>query len=311
MATYNLKSPSVKRILTEAKELRDPTDLYYAQPLEENIFEWHFTVRGPDDTPFAGGIYHGRILLPNEYPFKPPSIILLTPNGRFELNKKICLSISAYHPEYWRPSWSIRTVLLALISFLPTDGRGTIGSLEYSDEERAALAKKSPDWVCPTCGVANKDAVLPVGSADNKAAPPSAADAEAIAQIAFKGAAPPAPDAGDKKDDNARDNGTPENQSEASDGVPSTGSPAPPAAVTPPGAGLSSHGSPAPARSPTAASEPQARAPASPRPATPPTQVLPPPPRQTHSLGDLTLTFLIWAVAGAILALLMRKFSRL
>ena len=50
---------------------------------------------------------------------------------------------------------------------------------------------RSPDWVCPTCNVANKDVVLPVGSTDNKAAPPSAADAEAIAQIAFKGAAPP------------------------------------------------------------------------------------------------------------------------
>ena len=32
--------------------------------------------------------------------------LFLQPNGRFELNKKICLSISAYHPEYWRPSWS-------------------------------------------------------------------------------------------------------------------------------------------------------------------------------------------------------------
>lgn len=79
------------------------------------MFEWHFTVRGPDDTPFAGGIYHGRILLPTEYPFKPPSIILLTPNGRFEVNKKICLSISAYHPEYWRPSWSSVCIVYCVI----------------------------------------------------------------------------------------------------------------------------------------------------------------------------------------------------
>lgn len=33
-------------------------------------------------------------------------------------------------------------MLLALISFLPTDGRGTIGSLEYPDEERVKLAKR-------------------------------------------------------------------------------------------------------------------------------------------------------------------------
>ena len=42
------------------------------------MFEWHFTVRGPPDTEFDDGRYHGRITLPPEYPMKPPSIILLT-----------------------------------------------------------------------------------------------------------------------------------------------------------------------------------------------------------------------------------------
>ncbi|EDO28988.1 predicted protein, partial [Nematostella vectensis] len=73
---------------------------------QDNLFEWHFTVRGPPDTEFAGGRYHGRIILPPEYPMKPPSIMLLTPNGRFEIGKKICLSMSAHHPETWQPSWS-------------------------------------------------------------------------------------------------------------------------------------------------------------------------------------------------------------
>lgn len=45
---------------------------------QDNLFEWHFTVRGPPDSDFDGGIYHGRIVLPPEYPMKPPSIILLT-----------------------------------------------------------------------------------------------------------------------------------------------------------------------------------------------------------------------------------------
>ncbi|CAL1287479.1 unnamed protein product [Larinioides sclopetarius] len=83
---------------------------------------------------------------------KPPSIILLTPNGRFETNKKICLSISGHHPESWQPSWSIRTALLAIIGFLPTHGNGAIGSLDYTPEERKHLALKSQDWKCPECG---------------------------------------------------------------------------------------------------------------------------------------------------------------
>lgn len=74
------------------------------------------------------------------------------PNGRFEVNKKICLSISGHHPESWQPSWSIRTALLALIAFMPTAAAGTIGSLDYTAEERQILAKKSKSWECTTCG---------------------------------------------------------------------------------------------------------------------------------------------------------------
>lgn len=45
---------------------------------QDNIFEWHFAIRGPSDSEFEGGIYHGRIQLPPEYPFKPPAFMLLT-----------------------------------------------------------------------------------------------------------------------------------------------------------------------------------------------------------------------------------------
>eukprot|EP00039_Didymoeca_costata_P007314 m.98455 g.98455 ORF g.98455 m.98455 type:complete len:284 (-) comp13637_c1_seq4:1929-2780(-) len=145
------RSPAVKRIMQEAKELAKPTDQYYAAPLEDNIFEWHFTIRGPPDTPYENGRYHGRIILPVEYPLKPPNIVILTPNGRFEVGTKICLTISAHHPESWQPSWSIRTVLMALISFLPTEGKGAIGAVEYPDDERRRLARKSRTWKCDVC----------------------------------------------------------------------------------------------------------------------------------------------------------------
>ncbi|MFX8999727.1 ubiquitin-conjugating enzyme E2, partial [Acinetobacter baumannii] len=74
-------------------------------------------------------MFHGRILLPPEYPFKPPSFLMLSPNGRFETGVKICLSISSHHPEHWQPSWSVRTALTALTAFFPTPGNGAIGSL--------------------------------------------------------------------------------------------------------------------------------------------------------------------------------------
>ncbi|KAG2467683.1 RRAGD protein, partial [Polypterus senegalus] len=176
---------AVKRLMKEAAELRDPTEHYHAQPLEDNLFEWHFTVRGPPDSDFDGGIYHGRIVLPPEYPMKPPSIILLTPNGRFEVGKKICLSISGHHPETWQPSWSIRTALIAIIGFMPTRGEGAIGSLDYTPEERKMLAKKSQDYCCESCGITMKAALLPLTS-NSLPSEYDRKDKELAKQISFK-----------------------------------------------------------------------------------------------------------------------------
>jgi ubiquitin-conjugating enzyme E2 J1 len=146
--------------MREAVEMKDATELYYCQPIEDNLFEWHFTIRGPISTEFEQGIYHGRILFPVEYPMKPPSIILLTESGRFRTNEKICLSISGHHAETWTPTWGVRTALLAIIGFMETPGEGALGSLDYTPEERKILAKKSLSYVCPKCGIANNEILL-------------------------------------------------------------------------------------------------------------------------------------------------------
>ncbi|KAI8897601.1 ubiquitin-conjugating enzyme/RWD-like protein, partial [Globomyces pollinis-pini] len=124
--------------------------LFYCIDQQDDLLEWHFTIRGPPEGGFQGGRYHGRLLFPTEYPFKPPNIIFLTPNGRFQIGKKICLSITGYHPESWRPSWGIRTALIAIISFFLTKGEGAIGALDWPEAERAKYAKLSRNWKCPT-----------------------------------------------------------------------------------------------------------------------------------------------------------------
>ncbi|XP_043923004.1 ubiquitin-conjugating enzyme E2 J1 isoform X2 [Protopterus annectens] len=171
--------------MKEAAELREPTQHFHAQPLEDNLFEWHFSVRGPPDSDFDGGVYHGRIVLPPEYPMKPPSIILLTPNGRFEIGKKICLSISGHHPETWQPSWSIRTALLAIIGFMPTKGEGAIGSLDYTPEERKCLAKRSLDFCCDVCNACMRTTLTPM-TVDSSSSKTDMEAKELARQISFK-----------------------------------------------------------------------------------------------------------------------------
>ncbi|KAL4110506.1 hypothetical protein PRIC1_002197 [Phytophthora ramorum] len=199
----SVRNTAIKRIQGDVREMMtNPSDQYAAAPLETNMFDWHFTLRGPRDTEFEGGIYHGRIILPSDYPFKPPNIMLLTPNGRFEVKKKICLSISAYHPEEWQPAWGVRLILEALISFMPTKGEGAIGALDFPAEERKRLAKLSVDYKCETCGrVAD---LLPEVETENdeEAEKKPSKYAEQIAQLHMHSldSASPASAADDKKE---------------------------------------------------------------------------------------------------------------
>uniref|UniRef100_A0A061QRV0 Ubiquitin-conjugating enzyme E2 J1 n=1 Tax=Tetraselmis sp. GSL018 TaxID=582737 RepID=A0A061QRV0_9CHLO len=89
---------------------------------------------------------------------KPPSFMMLTPNGRFQTNTKICLSISSHHPEHWQPSWSVRTALTALAAFMPTPGNGAIGSLDTPEVERRKLASESRSFI-PSFGSPERQAL--------------------------------------------------------------------------------------------------------------------------------------------------------
>ncbi|XP_026700011.1 ubiquitin-conjugating enzyme E2 J1 isoform X2 [Athene cunicularia] len=82
-------------------------------------------------------------------------------------------------------AFGVRTALLAIIGFMPTKGEGAIGSLDYTPEERRALAKKSQDFCCEMCGTSMKTALLPLTSGSGS----SQADKEAkelARQISFK-----------------------------------------------------------------------------------------------------------------------------
>ncbi|KAG6011167.1 hypothetical protein E4U54_008256 [Claviceps lovelessii] len=156
----NSKSPTIRRILREAAEMsKSPSGDYTAEPLESDLFEWHFTLRGPPNSVYSEGLYHGRIVLPPTYPLRPPSFRFTTPNGRFEANREICLSISGHHEETWQPAWGIRTAIVALRSFMETDARGQLGGLDTTDEVRRRLARESPSFKCPTCARSNMDII--------------------------------------------------------------------------------------------------------------------------------------------------------
>jgi len=124
---------------------QDPVPYIHAEFLPSNILEWHYIIQGPADSPFKGGYYHGSLIFTKDFPFKPPSIYMYTPNGRFKPNKRLCLSISDFHPDTWNPAWSVGTILTGLLSFM-LEKSPTLGSIESTDLEKRSLAFKSVEF---------------------------------------------------------------------------------------------------------------------------------------------------------------------
>ncbi|CDJ38951.1 ubiquitin-conjugating enzyme e2, putative [Eimeria tenella] len=139
-------SPAAARLRREWRSLQsEPLPNIEAKPNGDDLLTWYFLIHDlPADTPFVGGFYLGKIVFPPTYPFAPPSILLLTPNGRFEVNTRLCLSFTDFHPELWNPSWKIETLLTGFVSFMLDEGAtNALGSISTSREERRRLARES------------------------------------------------------------------------------------------------------------------------------------------------------------------------
>lgn len=138
-----MTSVCFKRLQKELISIKkNPVDHISTTPNEDNLLEWHYVIEGPPGSVYEGGFYHGVLRFPKEYPYKPPSILMFTRNGRFRQNVRLCLSMSDYHPESWNPMWSVASILSGLMSFM-LDSQSTLGSMEATDEVRRQYAKES------------------------------------------------------------------------------------------------------------------------------------------------------------------------
>mmetsp|Transcript_44751 Transcript_44751/g.59429 ORF Transcript_44751/g.59429 Transcript_44751/m.59429 type:complete len:111 (+) Transcript_44751:131-463(+) len=72
---------------------------------------------GPDDSPYAGGVFFLNIHFPPDYPFKPPKVSFTTKiyHPNINANGSICLDILK---DQWSPALTISKVLLSLSSLL-------------------------------------------------------------------------------------------------------------------------------------------------------------------------------------------------
>jgi ubiquitin-conjugating enzyme E2 D/E len=85
--------------------------------VNEDLFKWDVTIKGPSDSPYAGGNFILRIDFPAEYPFKAPRLLFMT---------------KVYHPSVlrdsgeicgavlgnWGPTLDVKHVLMTIYSLL-------------------------------------------------------------------------------------------------------------------------------------------------------------------------------------------------
>ncbi|RVW52124.1 putative ubiquitin-conjugating enzyme E2 33 [Vitis vinifera] len=107
----------------------------------------YYVLEGSEGTPFAGGYYYGKIKFPPEYPYKPPGISMTTPNGRFMTQKKICLSMSDFHPESWNPMWSVSSILTGLLSFMERNNEEGKAFVVAEEDDGMEEGSPSSGWL--------------------------------------------------------------------------------------------------------------------------------------------------------------------
>lgn len=135
---------AVRKLTKELKSLeKDPVVGIQVKPNHNNLLEWFFIFEGPKDSPYEGGNYLGKILFPDNFPFAPPDFKMITPNGRFQTNVKICMSNTGFHSQEWSPAWSLSSLLNGFISIMMDDKEHGIGMIQSDNTVKEKLAEKS------------------------------------------------------------------------------------------------------------------------------------------------------------------------
>ncbi|PVF98366.1 ubiquitin-conjugating enzyme, partial [Serendipita vermifera] len=138
---------SMKRIKREILDLskEDLGDIVL-KPTERSMYEWTGSIPGPSGSPYAGGVFHLSITLPNEYPFSAPKILFTTPiyHPNVSPTGQICVDVLK---NAWSPALSLYKVMLSISSLLTDPNPRLVPHIaqEYL-KNRSAFDRKAREW---------------------------------------------------------------------------------------------------------------------------------------------------------------------
>lgn len=86
-------------------------------PKDDNLQILEAQITGPEGTPYEKGVFKLEIMVPEKYPFTPPSIKFLTKiyHPNIDDNGRICLDLIKMPPKGgWKPTIGIEALLIAI-----------------------------------------------------------------------------------------------------------------------------------------------------------------------------------------------------
>ncbi|KAF2273858.1 uncharacterized protein EI97DRAFT_435774 [Westerdykella ornata] len=135
---------------------------------EEDLTHLKGVFKGPPDTPYEGGTYKVDIMIPPDYPFRPPVMKFLTkiwhPNVSSQTGA-ICLDTLS---TMWSPVFTLKNALISLQSLLSTPE-----PKDPQDAEVAGMLLKNPrefehvahDWAVKYAGAPKRQIAESSGGA--------------------------------------------------------------------------------------------------------------------------------------------------
>ncbi|CAP33756.2 Protein CBR-UBC-21 [Caenorhabditis briggsae] len=130
---------AMTRVTRECKEVAQASDIteagIHVEMTDNNITDIKGLIKGPDDTPYADGMFEVHMSIPDQYPFEPPKVKFVTrvwhPNVSSQTGA-ICLDILK---DKWAASLTLRTVLLSIQAMMcapePSDPQDAVVAKQY------------------------------------------------------------------------------------------------------------------------------------------------------------------------------------
>merc|ERR1719463_1019401 len=147
-SSSGFSAASIKRVMMELNQVASGSEKVWMHsgegihvfPSPDAINFWRVLIEGPPGSPFEGGVFALNVIIPSDYPFKPPQVTFETPVYHCNVNDsgKICIDIMY---DKWNPSLSVPKCLEAIRIMLKEPD--TDGALRQWIAELTLACKKS------------------------------------------------------------------------------------------------------------------------------------------------------------------------